>query len=108
MAKRYLDPKADLTFKKVFGEHPDLVISLLNALLPLKKGEEIQSVEYLTPEMVPDNPLRKFSIVDVRCKDQRGRQFIGELQMVWSPEFMQRVMFNSAKAYVRQLDKKED
>ena len=108
MAKRYLDPKADLTFKKVFGEHPDLVISLLNALRPLKKGEEIQSVEYLTPEMVPDNPLRKFSIVDVRCKDQRGRQFIVEMQMVWSPEFMQRVMFNSAKAYVRQLDKKED
>ena len=109
MAKRYLDPKADLTFKKVFGEHPDLVISLLNALLPFKtKEEEIQCVEYLTPEMVPENPLRKFSIVDVRCKDQRGRQFIVEMQMVWSPEFMQRVMFNSAKAYVRQLDKKED
>ena len=108
MSTYYLDPKADLTFKRVFGEHPDLVISLLNALLPLKKGEEIQSVEYLTPEMVPDNPLRKFSIVDVRCKDQRGRQFIVEMQMVWSPEFMQRVMFNSAKAYVRQLDKKED
>lgn len=109
MAKRYLDPKADLTFKKVFGEHPDLVISLLNALLPFKtQEEEIQSVEYLTPEMVPDNPLRKNSIVDVRCKDLRGRQFIVEMQMVWSPEFMQRVMFNSAKAYVRQLDKKED
>ena len=37
---RYLDPKADLTFKKVFGEHPDLVISLLNALLPFDKPEE--------------------------------------------------------------------
>ncbi len=24
----YLDPKADLTFKKVFGEHPDLVMNL--------------------------------------------------------------------------------
>ena len=109
MAKRYLDPKADLTFKRVFGEHPDLVISLLNALLPFQtKEEEIQSVEYLTPEMVPDNPLRKFSIVDVRCKDNRGRQFIVEMQMVWSPEFMQRVMFNSAKAYVRQLDRNED
>ena len=46
MAKRYLDPKADLTFKKVFGEHPDLVISLLNALLPFQtKEEEIQSVD---------------------------------------------------------------
>ena len=57
MAKLYLDPKADLTFKRVFGEHSDLVISLLNALLPFQtKEEEIQSVEYLIPEMVPDNP----------------------------------------------------
>ena len=108
MAKRYLDPKADLTFKKVFGEHPDLVTSFLNALLPFNKGEEIESVEYLTPELVPENPLRKFSIVDVRCKDNRGRQFIVEMQMVWSPEFQQRVMFNSAKAYVRQLGKGEN
>ena len=34
MAK-YLDPKADVTFKKVFGEHENLVMGLLNALLPL-------------------------------------------------------------------------
>ena len=25
---RYLDPKADLTFKKIFGEHKDLLISV--------------------------------------------------------------------------------
>ena len=100
---RYLDPKADLTFKRVFGEHPDLVISLLNALLPIKEGEEILSVEYLPSEMVPENPLRKNSIVDVRCRDQQGRQYIVEMQMIWSPEFMHRVLFNSAKAYVRQL-----
>ena len=37
---KYLDPKADLTFKKVFGEHPELVKSLLNALLPFKSEEE--------------------------------------------------------------------
>ena len=37
MAK-YLDPKEDLTFKKVFGEHPNLVASLLNSLLPLPGG----------------------------------------------------------------------
>ena len=108
MSKKYLDPKADLTFKKVFGEHPDLIISLLNALLPLKKEEEIESVEYLSPELVPENPLRKFSIVDVRCRDNRGRQFIVEMQMVWTREFEQRVMFNSAKAYVRQLNNKEE
>ena len=102
---RYLDPKADLTFKKVFGEHEDLVISLLNALLPLRADEEVIEVEYLPAELVPDNPSRKNSIVDVRCVDAVGRQFIVEMQMVWSPEFLQRVLFNSAKAYVRQLDK---
>ena len=72
---RYLDPKADLTFKRVFGEHPDLVMSLLNALLPLNEGEEITDIEYLPLELVPDNPLRNNSIVDVRCKDKPGSQF---------------------------------
>ena len=65
----YLDPKADLTFKKVFGEHPDLVMNLLNALLPLEEGEEIKEVEYLPAELVPETPLKKNSIVDVRCRD---------------------------------------
>ncbi|OUN79829.1 Rpn family recombination-promoting nuclease/putative transposase [Bacteroides sp. An51A] len=105
---RYLDPKADLTFKKVFGEHPDLVISLLNALLPFDEPEEeIAEIEYLTPELVPETPLKKNSIVDVRCKDKMGRQFLVEMQMLWSPAFMQRVLFNASKAYVRQLGGRE-
>ena len=37
---KYLNPMADLTFKKVFGEHPDLVTSFLNALLPFETPEE--------------------------------------------------------------------
>lgn len=102
---KYLNPRADLTFKRIFGEHPDLVMSLLNALLPLKEGEEITEIEYLPAELVPDNPMRKYSIVDVRCRDKQGRQFLVEMQMLWSPEFRQRVLFNASKAYVRQLGK---
>lgn len=106
---RYLNPKADLTFKKVFGEHPDLVASFLNALLPFDSPEErIEHVEYLPSELVPQTPLRKNSIVDVRCKDKRGRQFIVKMQMVWSSEFKQRVLFNASKAYVRQIARGED
>lgn len=106
---RYLNPKADLTFKKVFGEHPDLVASFLNALLPFDSPEErIKHVEYLPSELVPQTPLRKNSIVDVRCQDKRGRQFIVEMQMVWSSEFKQRVLFNASKAYVRQIAGGED
>lgn len=104
---KYLDPKADLTFKRVFGEHPDLVMSLLNALLPISVGQEITDIEYLPAEIVPDNPLRKNSIVDVRCKDKFGRQFIAEMQMIWSLEFKQRVLLNASKAYVRQINSGE-
>lgn len=104
---RYLNPKADLTFKRVFGEHPDLVMSLLNALLPLEPNQEIIDIEYLPAEIVQDNPLRKNSIVDVRCHDKEGRLFIVEMQMIWSPEFKERVFFNASKAYVHQFGTKE-
>ena len=108
MKGKYLNPKADLTFKKVFGEHPDLVMSLLNALLPLDEGKRIEHVEYLTPEMVPENPGKKNSIVDVRCRETGGRHFIVEMQMNWNNEFQQRVVLNAAKAVVKQLGTSED
>ena len=105
MAGKYLDPKADLTFKLVFGEHKDLVMSLLNALLPLEEDGQITSVEYLPSEMIPDNPLKKDSVVDVRCTDQQQRQFIVEMQLYWNEFFQQRVLLNASKAVVRQLEK---
>ena len=105
---KYLNPRADLTFKRIFGEHPDLVKSLLNALLPLSEEEEIKDIEYLPAELVPDNPARKYSIVDVRCRDKQGRQFLVEMQMLWSPEFRERVLFNASKAYVHQLNAGKD
>lgn len=102
---RYLNPKADLTFKKVFGEHPDLVISFLNALLPFETPEEeIREVTYMNPELMPRSPLGKDSIVDVRCRDGMGRQFIVEMQMMWTSAYRQRVLFNASKAYVKQLE----
>ncbi len=102
---KYLNPKVDLTFKKVFGEHPNLVKSLLNALLPLPEGMEIVSVEYLTNETVPDNPGKKLSIVDVRCTDNYGRGFIVEMQSLWNGEFFARTLYNVAAMYSKQLDK---
>ena len=108
MKGKYLDPKADLTFKKVFGEHPDLVMSLLNALLPLDEGQQIEYVEYLPAELVPENPGKKNSIVDVRCREKGGRHFIVEMQMNWNHQFEQRVKLNASKAVVKQLDVNED
>ncbi len=100
---RYLDPKNDLTFRKVFGQHPRLLKSFLNAMLPLTVP--IKDLEYLPAELVPEVPLLKYSIVDVRCIDEQGRQFIVEMQMLWTDSFKTRVLFNASKAYVRQLEK---
>ena len=102
---KYLDPKADLTFKKVFGKHPDLLKSLLNALLPLSDEEQIESVEYLQSELVPELYEHKNSIVDVLCKDVHGRHFCVEMQMEWTTSFKQRVLFNASKLYVTQAKK---
>ncbi len=105
--KRYLDPKSDLVFKRIFGEHPDLLRAFLNAILPLEPDERIVSLEYLPGEQVPEIPLLKQTLVDVRCRDERGRHFIVEMQMQWTDAFMQRVLFNASRAFVRQLSKGE-
>ncbi len=102
---RYLDPKNDFTFKKIFGNHPNLLISLLNALLPLAENEYIETIEYLPAELVPEIPEFKYPIVNVRCIDNFGRQFIVEMQMMWTQSFKARVLFNASKAYIRQLSK---
>ncbi len=106
---KYLDPKADLTFKKIFGEHKRLVISLLNAMLPLKDDERVESIEYWPAEKIPDRTeAEKYSIVDVCCKDNKQREFIVEMQMTWTDSFKRRVLLNASKAYVAQTKKGDD
>jgi len=100
---KYLNPKADLTFKLVFGEHKDLTMSFLNALLPLAEDAPITSIEYETPEMSPERDGGKNSVVDVRCTDARGRHFIVEMQMSWHEEFKKRIIMNASKAIVKQV-----
>lgn len=104
----YLDPKTDIVFKKIFGEHPQLLISFLNAVLPLPEDGLIESLEYLPTEQVPLIPAFKYTVVDVKCKDQQGRVFIVEMQIQWSDSFMQRLLFGASIAYVKQLEPKEN
>ena len=102
---KYLDPKADLTFKKIFGEHKNLVKSLLNAMLPLKGDERVEHLEYWPAEKIPRRTqIEKDSIVDVCCRDNKHREFIVEMQMTWTEAFKNRVLLNASKAYVAQTE----
>ncbi len=57
---KYLDPKADLTFKKIFGNHPDRLKNLLNTLQSLNEDELIQQQHVPTrPDQNEDWPKGK-------------------------------------------------
>ncbi len=101
---RYLDPKADVCFKKIFGEHPRILISFLNAVLPLSPEQTIVELTYLPSEQVPSIPEFKRTIADVKCKDNHGRVFIVEMQMNWTDSFKQRLLFGTSQAFIKQLD----
>jgi predicted transposase/invertase (TIGR01784 family) len=102
---KIIDTKSDLAFKKVFGEKPHLLISLLNSFLPLPSP--IAEIQYINPEIIPDKTDGKNSIVDVHCVDNHGRSFIVEMQVARQSGFTKRILMNTAKVYSRQLSKSE-
>lgn len=101
----YLDPKNDVSFKKVFGRHPRVLISFLNALLPIPQDQPIVHIEYLDTELLPDIPMFKTTVVDIRCRDNKGRQFLVEMQLVYTESFESRVLFNACKAFSHQINR---
>ena len=82
------DPRVDIVFRKVFGEHKTLCVSLLNALLPLKDGEKIVEVEYLPFDTLKRIQEGKESVLDINCQDQQGNTFTVEIELHWIKEFL--------------------
>ena len=107
MVMKYLDPKADLTFKKIFGNHPKRLISLLNALLPLSEEEQIHEIEYLPTELVPEINSYRYAVANILCTDAMSNKFCVVIRIEWSNVFKQRVLFNASKLYVSQAKKGE-
>ena len=65
---KYLDPKADLTFKKIFGNHPKRLISLLNTLQSLNEDELIRQQQYLPT--TEDLEISGFTDAELRAYDK--------------------------------------
>ncbi len=105
MSRVFADPKTDIIFKRIFGLEPrkHLLIQLLDSMLELEGDRRIEQLSFLSPEQVPDTAERKLSIVDVKCKDERGTEYVVEMQVVHAGAFEQRVVYNAAKAYSQDL-----
>jgi predicted transposase/invertase (TIGR01784 family) len=103
--QKYLDPKNDVAFKRLFGteKNKKILVNFLNDVLC--RSNIIEEVEFLPTINIPDSAEQRVSIVDVMCRDKAGAKFIIEMQVVSTLEYLKRAQYYAARAYVGQRTK---
>ena len=110
---KFINPKIDFAFKRIFGSEQshDILISFLNAMLYDGK-DIIQDLEILDPYLAPKIRGIKDTYVDVKAniRNQEGEttSVIIEMQVLNVEGFEKRILYNASKAYSTQLDIGED
>lgn len=102
---RFINPKTDFAFKKIFGDeqNKDILISFLNAIL-YQGNSAIESLEILNPYQPPKIRGVKDTYLDIRAKLNNEQTVIIEMQVLNVEGFEKRILYNAAKAYSIQLD----
>ncbi len=101
---RFINPKTDYAFKKIFGstESKDILISFLNALV-YDGHSTIEDLEIINPNLPPKIVGLKDTYLDVKARLNDGTLVIIEMQVLNVQSFGKRVLFNAAKTYSFQL-----
>ncbi len=94
--EKYINPFTDYGFKRLFGEEPnkDLLLDFLNELLKDQEGE-ITELSYLPNEKLPISVGDRRAIFDIYCTNEKGEQFIVEMQKAEQKFFKDRTIFYS-------------
>jgi predicted transposase/invertase (TIGR01784 family) len=105
-----VDPKVDYAFKRLFGREPNrpLVIHLLNSVPDPPAPARVVNLDLLNPFNEKDRLDDKLSILDIKARDQSGRQYNVEMQLLANPFFRQRVPYYWARLHQSQLREGED
>jgi predicted transposase/invertase (TIGR01784 family) len=104
-----IDPKVDYVFKRLFGaeENALLLVDLLNAVLGFPPGRLVRGVTLLNPFVTKDYIESKVPILDVRARDDPGRQFLLEMQLFGHTGFAKRLLYYWAGGHAEQLQRGE-
>jgi len=104
MLSKFLDPKNDVAFKKIFGseKNKDILIHFLNDMITFKGNGHIVDVSFLKTSQDPVIAAQKTSIVDILCKDEKGHIYIVEMQVAKEKGFVKRAQYYASKAYIAQ------
>ena len=107
---KFLDPKNDYAFKRIFGteRNKDILQQFLNDIFEFRGDDVIASLRFLQTVQDPDIASKKQSIVDVLCEDQVGTQYIIEMQVAKTKGFEKRAQYYAAKAYSTQINRGDD
>jgi len=94
--EKYINPFTDYGFKRLFGEEPnkDLLLDFLNELLKDEQGK-ITDLSYLPNEKLPISVGDRRAIFDIYCTNEKGEQFIVEIQKAEQKFFKDRTIFYS-------------
>lgn len=94
--EKYINPFTDYGFKRLFGEEPnkDLLMDFLNELLKEQEGR-ITELSYLPNEKLPIYLGDRRAIFDIYCTNEKGEQFIVEMQKAEQKFFKDRTVFYS-------------
>jgi predicted transposase/invertase (TIGR01784 family) len=100
-----LDPTVDYAFKKVFGseDNTPVLLNLLEAVLKPPPDQRIVALDILNPFNDKEAVDDKLSILDIKARDQQGRQYNVEMQMLGSQLYPHRVLYYWAVLHGRQL-----
>ena len=103
---KFLDPKNDIAFKKIFGteKNKDILIHFLNDVLVFKEKRPIVEVTFLKTIQDPEIAAKKTSIVDILCRDDKGSTYIVEMQVAGTTGFEKRAQYYASKAYCSQAN----
>jgi predicted transposase/invertase (TIGR01784 family) len=106
MISKFLDPKNDFAFRKIFGSerNKDILIHFINDILVFKDSLPIIDVTFIKTIQDPEIISKKTSIVDVLCRDEKGNQYIVEMQVAKEIGFTKRAQYYAAKAYANQAN----
>jgi len=104
MLSKFLDPKNDIAFRRIFGSerNKDILIHFINDILVFKEAASITEVTFLKTIQDPEIVTKKTSIVDVLCQDEKGNKYIVEMQVAKEKGFVKRAQYYAAKAYANQ------
>lgn len=96
-------------FKKLFGdeEHKDRVIDLLNAFIPDQLRTPIRTVTFLDTDPDPAIGGLRESIVDLRCKDNYGLEYIVQMHVARYGFSIDQVQRYPVRAYIDRMGKGE-